>query len=204
VGAVPCLALPASVPPGVLPICHQSPAWGRAARQPPGLPLAPCCAFSNNKILVELDESSGTAGGTSAVSPSTHWTVWGTGRAPSVPAPRHLWPWAWETTRAPDVPPSAAQDPQKCLGVGVSPVMGTSGGWVLLGGLRQTPAVTVGRSCDPSPAHASSPLWGPCFGDLVEWQVLLRGAALWDLCVLTARSSCHRSTSPHQTKGAPS
>ncbi|NXW55817.1 ECI1 isomerase, partial [Eurystomus gularis] len=43
------------------------PAWGRAARQPPGLlrlpglPLTPCRAFSNNKILVELDESSGIA-----------------------------------------------------------------------------------------------------------------------------------------------
>ncbi|NXF80965.1 ECI1 isomerase, partial [Sclerurus mexicanus] len=37
------------------------PAWGRAPRQPPGLPLAPGRAFSNNKIQVELDESSGIA-----------------------------------------------------------------------------------------------------------------------------------------------
>ncbi|NWU65639.1 ECI1 isomerase, partial [Pterocles burchelli] len=48
-------------------LCRQLPAWGRAARhpqrppQPPSLPLAPCRAFSNNKILVELDESSGVA-----------------------------------------------------------------------------------------------------------------------------------------------
>ncbi|XP_040448467.1 enoyl-CoA delta isomerase 1, mitochondrial [Falco naumanni] len=51
---------------GVLPLCHR-PAWGTAARQPPGprlppgLPRAPSRAFSNNKILVELDESSGVA-----------------------------------------------------------------------------------------------------------------------------------------------
>ncbi|KFV39195.1 hypothetical protein N341_08880, partial [Tyto alba] len=36
-------------------------AWGRAALQPPGRPLTPHRAFSNNKILVELDESSGVA-----------------------------------------------------------------------------------------------------------------------------------------------
>ncbi|NXO71275.1 ECI1 isomerase, partial [Phainopepla nitens] len=53
-------------PPGVLPLCRP-PAWDRAARPPPspppapGLPLAPCRAFSNNKIQVELDESSGVA-----------------------------------------------------------------------------------------------------------------------------------------------
>ncbi|KFO71197.1 hypothetical protein N303_04352, partial [Cuculus canorus] len=35
--------------------------WGRAARQPPSLPLTPCRSFSNNKIQVELDESSGIA-----------------------------------------------------------------------------------------------------------------------------------------------
>ncbi|XP_076206949.1 enoyl-CoA delta isomerase 1, mitochondrial [Aptenodytes patagonicus] len=52
---------------GVLPLCCRQPAWGRAAwqppspPQPPGLPLAPRRAFSNNKILVELDESSGVA-----------------------------------------------------------------------------------------------------------------------------------------------
>ncbi|OPJ87709.1 enoyl-CoA delta isomerase 1, mitochondrial [Patagioenas fasciata] len=46
---------------GVLPLSRRPPAWGRAARQPPGLPLAPARAFSNNKILVELDESSGVA-----------------------------------------------------------------------------------------------------------------------------------------------
>ncbi|PKU36596.1 enoyl- delta isomerase mitochondrial [Limosa lapponica baueri] len=45
----------------VLPLCHRPPVWGRAARQPPGLLLAPCRAFSNNKIMVELDESSGVA-----------------------------------------------------------------------------------------------------------------------------------------------
>lgn len=62
-------------PPGVLPLCCRSPAWDRAARpppsplQPPGLP---CRSFSNNKIQVELDGSSGTAGCTSAVSPSAH------------------------------------------------------------------------------------------------------------------------------------
>ncbi|NXD77984.1 ECI1 isomerase, partial [Halcyon senegalensis] len=50
-----------SVPPGVLPLCRRPPAWSRAARQPPSLPLTPCRAFSNNKILVELDESSGVA-----------------------------------------------------------------------------------------------------------------------------------------------
>ncbi|NXN12630.1 ECI1 isomerase, partial [Indicator maculatus] len=54
-------------PPGVLPLCCQPLAWGRAAQQslralqPPGLQLAPCRAFSNNRILVELDESSGVA-----------------------------------------------------------------------------------------------------------------------------------------------
>ncbi|XP_069726343.1 enoyl-CoA delta isomerase 1, mitochondrial [Phaenicophaeus curvirostris] len=46
---------------GVLPLCRQLPVWGRAARQPPSLPLTPCRAFSNNKIQVELDESSGVA-----------------------------------------------------------------------------------------------------------------------------------------------
>ncbi|NWI60291.1 ECI1 isomerase, partial [Calyptomena viridis] len=48
-------------PPGVLPLCCRPPAWDRAPRQPPGLPLAPCRSFSNNKIQVELDESSGVA-----------------------------------------------------------------------------------------------------------------------------------------------
>ncbi|NXR02954.1 ECI1 isomerase, partial [Sagittarius serpentarius] len=46
---------------GVLPLRRWRLAWGRAARQPPGLPLAPRRAFSNSKILVELDESSGVA-----------------------------------------------------------------------------------------------------------------------------------------------
>ncbi|KGL78146.1 hypothetical protein N309_10814, partial [Tinamus guttatus] len=36
-------------------------AWGRSARQRPGLLLAQSRAFSNNKILVELDEGSGVA-----------------------------------------------------------------------------------------------------------------------------------------------
>ncbi|NXX81655.1 ECI1 isomerase, partial [Urocolius indicus] len=35
--------------------------WGRAPQQPPRLPPAPRRAFSNNRILVELDESSGVA-----------------------------------------------------------------------------------------------------------------------------------------------
>ncbi|NXE55707.1 ECI1 isomerase, partial [Casuarius casuarius] len=47
--------------PGVLPLCSRPPAWGRAARQSPGLLLAQRRAFSNNKILVELDEGSGVA-----------------------------------------------------------------------------------------------------------------------------------------------
>ncbi|XP_062444063.1 enoyl-CoA delta isomerase 1, mitochondrial [Rhea pennata] len=52
---------------GVLPLCSRPQAWGRAARQPlgllqaPGLLLAQRRAFSNNKILVELDEGSGIA-----------------------------------------------------------------------------------------------------------------------------------------------
>ncbi|XP_062495490.1 enoyl-CoA delta isomerase 1, mitochondrial [Pezoporus occidentalis] len=46
---------------GVLPLCRRLPAWGRAIRQPPSLPLAPCRAFSNNKIQVEMNESSGVA-----------------------------------------------------------------------------------------------------------------------------------------------
>ncbi|XP_054247116.1 enoyl-CoA delta isomerase 1, mitochondrial [Indicator indicator] len=52
---------------GVLPLCCQPLAWGRAAHQslrplqPPGLQVAPCRAFSNNRILVEMDESSGIA-----------------------------------------------------------------------------------------------------------------------------------------------
>lgn len=37
------------------------PVWGRAARRPPGLPLAPCRAFSNKKIQVDMNESSGVA-----------------------------------------------------------------------------------------------------------------------------------------------
>ncbi|NWQ81301.1 ECI1 isomerase, partial [Columbina picui] len=49
------------VPLGVLPLGQRPPTWGRAARQPSSLPLAPARAFSNNKILVELDESSGVA-----------------------------------------------------------------------------------------------------------------------------------------------
>lgn len=36
----------------------------------------------------------------------------------------------------------------------------------------------MGRPCALSPAHVSSPLWGPCFGDLVEWQMLLQGTAV--------------------------
>ncbi|NXG63662.1 ECI1 isomerase, partial [Hemiprocne comata] len=48
-------------PPGVLPLCHRPPAWGRASRQPPSLLLSLCRAFSNNKILVELDEGKGVA-----------------------------------------------------------------------------------------------------------------------------------------------
>ncbi|XP_061848830.1 enoyl-CoA delta isomerase 1, mitochondrial [Colius striatus] len=43
------------------PLCRGLWVWGRAPQQPPGLPLAPRRAFSNNKILVELDESSGVA-----------------------------------------------------------------------------------------------------------------------------------------------
>ncbi|KAL2298788.1 hypothetical protein Nmel_014393 [Mimus melanotis] len=51
----------------VLPLCCRPSAWDRAARpppsplQPPGLLLAPCRSFSNNKIQVDLDESSGVA-----------------------------------------------------------------------------------------------------------------------------------------------
>ncbi|XP_074775703.1 enoyl-CoA delta isomerase 1, mitochondrial [Athene noctua] len=45
----------------VQPLCRRPPAWGGAAPRPPGLPLALCRPFSNNKILVELDESSGVA-----------------------------------------------------------------------------------------------------------------------------------------------
>ncbi|NXU48823.1 ECI1 isomerase, partial [Turnix velox] len=50
-----------SVPTGVLPLCHRPPEWYRAPRQPPSLLLTPCRAFSNKKIMVELDESSGVA-----------------------------------------------------------------------------------------------------------------------------------------------
>ncbi|XP_064318120.1 enoyl-CoA delta isomerase 1, mitochondrial [Phalacrocorax carbo] len=46
---------------GVLPLCRRPLAWGRAHQEPPGPLLTPCRAFSNNKILVELDESSGVA-----------------------------------------------------------------------------------------------------------------------------------------------
>uniref|UniRef100_U3ILK4 Enoyl-CoA delta isomerase 1, mitochondrial n=1 Tax=Anas platyrhynchos platyrhynchos TaxID=8840 RepID=U3ILK4_ANAPP len=45
-------------PPGVLPL---SQAWGRAPRLPPSPLPAQRRAFSNNKILVELDESAGVA-----------------------------------------------------------------------------------------------------------------------------------------------
>ncbi|NXL96743.1 ECI1 isomerase, partial [Tyrannus savana] len=45
-------------PPGVLSLRCRPPSWHRAARQ---LPPAPCRAFSNNKIQVDLDESSGVA-----------------------------------------------------------------------------------------------------------------------------------------------
>ncbi|NXG02095.1 ECI1 isomerase, partial [Sakesphorus luctuosus] len=46
---------------GVLSLCCRPPAWGRPPRQPLGLPLTPRRAFSNNKIQVELNESSGVA-----------------------------------------------------------------------------------------------------------------------------------------------
>ncbi|XP_071426944.1 enoyl-CoA delta isomerase 1, mitochondrial isoform X1 [Pithys albifrons albifrons] len=46
---------------GVLPLCCRPPAWGRPPWQPLGLPLTPHRAFSNNKIQVELNESSGVA-----------------------------------------------------------------------------------------------------------------------------------------------
>ncbi|KFU88008.1 hypothetical protein M959_01993, partial [Chaetura pelagica] len=46
---------------GVLPLCHGPPAWGRASWQLHSLLLTPSRAFSNNKILVELDESKGVA-----------------------------------------------------------------------------------------------------------------------------------------------
>ncbi|NXF12787.1 ECI1 isomerase, partial [Smithornis capensis] len=49
------------VSPGVLPLCCRLPVWHRLPRPPPGLPLAPSRPFSNNKIQVELDESSGVA-----------------------------------------------------------------------------------------------------------------------------------------------
>ncbi|XP_010214288.1 PREDICTED: enoyl-CoA delta isomerase 1, mitochondrial [Tinamus guttatus] len=49
------------VPPGLQPLCSRAQAWGRSARQRPGLLLAQSRAFSNNKILVELDEGSGVA-----------------------------------------------------------------------------------------------------------------------------------------------
>ncbi|XP_033921180.1 enoyl-CoA delta isomerase 1, mitochondrial [Melopsittacus undulatus] len=58
--AVPALAR-RIVSSGVLPLCRRLPAWGRAIRQPPSFPLAPCRAFSNNKIQVEMNESSGVA-----------------------------------------------------------------------------------------------------------------------------------------------
>ncbi|XP_021267463.1 enoyl-CoA delta isomerase 1, mitochondrial [Numida meleagris] len=46
---------------GVLYPCRGTRAWGQAARQPTGLLPAQRRAFSNNKILVELDASSGVA-----------------------------------------------------------------------------------------------------------------------------------------------
>ncbi|XP_068764280.1 enoyl-CoA delta isomerase 1, mitochondrial [Struthio camelus] len=55
------------VRPGVLPLCSRPQAWGRAARMSPGLPRAPGLllaqrrTFSNDKVLVELDEGSGIA-----------------------------------------------------------------------------------------------------------------------------------------------
>ncbi|XP_035195701.1 enoyl-CoA delta isomerase 1, mitochondrial [Oxyura jamaicensis] len=47
--------------PGVLPLGARPQAWGRAARLPPGPPPAQRRAFSNSKVLVELDESAGVA-----------------------------------------------------------------------------------------------------------------------------------------------
>lgn len=54
----------------------------------------------------------------------------------------------------------------------------------------------MGRPRVLSPAWF--PLQGPRFGDLVEWQALLQGAAVGDFCVLAARNSCHGATSPQR------
>lgn len=114
--------------PGVLPLCCRSPAWDRAPRpppsplQPPGRPLAPCRSFSNNKIQVELDESSGTAGGTSAVSPSTHGH--GGAQAGSFPPLSHGMCGSGHG-KSPKLPMLQLQLfrslREKCLGWGVSP-----------------------------------------------------------------------------------
>ncbi|NWJ07121.1 ECI1 isomerase, partial [Crypturellus undulatus] len=48
-------------PPGLQPLCSRAQVWGRSARRHPGLLLAQSRAFSNNKILVELDEGAGVA-----------------------------------------------------------------------------------------------------------------------------------------------
>ncbi|KAM8798348.1 enoyl-CoA delta isomerase 1, mitochondrial [Eudromia elegans] len=46
---------------GLLPLHSRAQAWGRGARQHPGLPCAQRRTFSNDKVLVELDEGSGVA-----------------------------------------------------------------------------------------------------------------------------------------------
>lgn len=56
----PCPPSPPLCPPGVLFPRSSPQVWPQAARQPPGLLPAQRRAFSNNKILVELDTSSGT------------------------------------------------------------------------------------------------------------------------------------------------
>lgn len=56
----PCPPSPPLCPPGVLFPRSSPQVWPQAARQPPGLLPTQRRAFSNNKILVELDTSSGT------------------------------------------------------------------------------------------------------------------------------------------------
>ncbi|NWI11463.1 ECI1 isomerase, partial [Crypturellus soui] len=48
-------------PPGLQPLRSRAQAWGRSARRHPDLLLAQSRAFSNNKMLVELDEGAGVA-----------------------------------------------------------------------------------------------------------------------------------------------
>lgn len=156
--------------PGVLPLCCRSPASDRAPRpppsplQPPGRSLAPCRSFSNNKIQVELDESSGTAVAPLRCHPQPTGMV-GHRQGPFHPCPMACVALGMESHQ------SSRCCSCSCLGASGRSVWGREShlsehfGWLVL-------QANPGCHC-PLPVHCplSGGLW---FGHLAEWQHSIR------------------------------